>query len=163
MWRQNQKTIDTLIGETITSIEGMTRGSDCITIACKSGRTFRMYHCQDCCESVQLEDVAGLRDSLIGYPVTMAYESTSDESYGRSFGESHTWTFYTIATVQGTVVLRWLGESNGYYSEAVDFDETTDDSQDTIDGILCEFKEDTYDMADHICNLRNELRKLKGK
>ena len=46
-----------------------------------------------------------------------------------SDAETNSWgtstkTKYTIKTEKGTLVINWLGESNGYYSETVSFDET---------------------------------------
>jgi len=45
-----------------------------------------------------------------------------DDSAIESQDESCTWTFYRINTIKGTVVIRWYGSSNGYYSESVSFD-----------------------------------------
>jgi hypothetical protein len=82
-----------------------------------------MYHSQDCCESVSIEDVEGDICDLIGSPIVLAEEAPSqDEQPGRDHGDSFTWTFYRLATEKGFVVIRWYGESNGYYSERVDFE-----------------------------------------
>lgn len=81
--------------------------------------TIRMFHQQDCCENVALEDVVGDLGDLLDTPIVMANETSnqSNEEYG-----SQTWTYYNIGTNKGSVNLRWLGESNGYYSEAVDLE-----------------------------------------
>ena len=100
---------------------GRTRweGADEIRFETTNGRVFRLYHSQGCCESVDIEDITGDVEDLIGLPLLMAEEATSPGDAG----ESSTWTFYKFATAKGYVTIRWLGQSNGYYSEGVDFEE----------------------------------------
>ena len=139
--------ITELEGKTITSITGAVKDSDSIVFKTADGLEYAMYHDQDCCESVALEDVCGDIDDLIGSPVLKAYESSTQtldadalpmlfeaapEIYvaavaevlsgvRRDSDDSNIWTFYRLSTIKGTVVLRWHGTSNGYYSERVDF------------------------------------------
>lgn len=115
------------MGETITKINTTGIGDNTIEFECASGYLFRMLHEQDCCESVTIDDIVGNLDDLIGSPVTLAEESTSDNNNSDKHGpqdeydESYTWTFYRLATVKGFVDIKWYGTSNGYYSESVSF------------------------------------------
>ena len=76
-----------------------------------------MIHHQDCCETVYLADVVGSFEDLIGYPLLEVSESIVDIE---SAYESATASYYNFKTVKASVQLRWVGESNGYYSETID-------------------------------------------
>lgn len=126
----------------IARVIGARQYSDEVCIWLEDGRKFRLNHTKECCEHVVVEEVIldGEPDDFIGALIVHADMVTS-EDMGAEYevpewspqespfftSESATWTFYRIMTTKGEIVLRWKGESNGYYSEAVD-----------ATGILCE-------------------------
>lgn len=118
-----------LTGKTIIAIEGAEKGSECVTITCSDLTRFVLYHSQDCCETVQVEDVAGEPGDLIGHVVALAEETSNNEN-PPPHADSWTWTFYRIRTHGGDLTLRWLGESNGYYGEHASLDVKTVDLSD---------------------------------
>ena len=116
-----------LLGKTLTDI---IVGEDMIDFYTNEGEHFKMFHEQDCCESVYIEDINGDIQDLIGTPILKAEEvsnyepiSDKDKQKTKAVDEwgSCTWTFYKLATIKGYVDIRWFGESNGYYSESVNF------------------------------------------
>ena len=76
-----------------------------------------MVHHQDCCETVYLADIVGSFEDLIGYPLLEVSESIVDAEIDGC--ESSTASYYNFKTVKANVQLRWIGESNGYYSETI--------------------------------------------
>ena len=115
---------ENVVGKTIDSIEGMEEDSEEILFIL-DGKKYKMFHVQDCCESVRVAEVIGGKsEDLVGQKILDAYESSEDASNDVENGvlESGTWTFYTIRTMDTSVTIRWLGESNGYYSEYVSFE-----------------------------------------
>lgn len=111
--------IEQLIGVTLVSAKAS--DSELVLLA-YDGTKFRFNHHQDCCESVYIESIVGDLEDLVGTPLVLADESSSSipsEDY-----ESGTWTFYKFATRKGYVDVRWVGRSNGYYSEGVSLDIT---------------------------------------
>lgn len=121
--RRNDVDFSELLGKTIVSIEGAEVENDIIKFVCSDGSVYFMYHERECCESVDIEDIAGDIQDLIGSPITLA-EETSNSDDGEQpddWDDSWTWTYYKLGTVKGYVTIRWYGTSNGYYSEDVDF------------------------------------------
>ena len=114
-----------LLGKTLESVE---ENGDEMLFLCADGDAFRAYHMQDCCESVVIHDITGDVQSLVGSPIVHATEDISDkwpEDVPRGHSESFTWTTHHFRTETGSeVVVRWRGESNGYYGEDVHFGRT---------------------------------------
>lgn len=110
------------IGKTCKNIQVIK--SEEIIFTCTDGTVFKMYHVQDCCESVSIEDICGDMRDLEGSPILQAYESTNLDVPPKDDykPDSFTWTFYQFATIKGSVTIRWYGSSNGYYSKRVSFE-----------------------------------------
>ena len=116
-----ERPLAVLIGVTLATARGA-KGDKEMVLTETSGRRWRFFHRQDCCENVAIEDVCGDLDDLVGSRIVLA-EETSNRQRKRRDLDSQTWTFYRLGTEKGTVTVRWLGTSNGYYSEAVSFEE----------------------------------------
>ncbi|ULH28705.1 hypothetical protein FH581_021890 [Leptospira weilii] len=95
---------------------------DRIDFHCSDGAVYTMFHYTESEEQVTIDDISGDLDVLIGSPITFVSISSSiEQGPKKTNDESFTWTFYKLATINGFVDFRWYGESNGYYSESVDF------------------------------------------
>lgn len=109
----------------LTSIENVNNEKLIFTL--ENGERYQLYHQQDCCEGVTIQDIIGDLDDLIGSPILMAEEIVFVQENPEGvkifdYQESFSWTFYKLATIKGYVTIRWYGASNGYYSEKVDWD-----------------------------------------
>ena len=108
----------TLKGRILKSIYKL--DDDELIFETNTGEFFLMWHEQDCCERVYIEDIVGNLNDLIGSHILVSDEaSNSDDPPAFESAESYTWTYYKLATVKGYVDIRWFGSSNGYYSESV--------------------------------------------
>lgn len=125
--------IKELQGKTFTKVEKNDEHleNDIITFHKSTSNEFKedsvlMFHERDCCESVWIESIVGDLSDLENTPILLAEEVVSrstleeDEANG---GDTSTYTFYKLRTIKGSVDIRWVGTSNGYYSETVSIKE----------------------------------------
>ena len=138
-----RRQVSELLGKTLLSIE-VDDKKESILFKCLDGSQYLMCHDQACCESVTVEDINGDLQDLIKTPLLKVEEVVSNEKTEEQLAkeakekeeqgddyydwtDSFTWTFYKFATIKGYVTIRWYGESNGYYSESVDFYQLNED------------------------------------
>ena len=106
-----------MLGKTFTKVTQVS--DDELVFVCEDGAVATFYHQQDCCESVFIEDIVGDLSDLENSPLLEAEEVVTHDGGNWSGSATHSW--YKFSTLKGSVVVRWCGESNGYYSESVDF------------------------------------------
>jgi hypothetical protein len=120
-WDNTRCDVSELEGKTLVSVkrDENADGNDALVFLTADNVVYQMSHYQDCCEGVNLSEIHGDFEDLIGSPILHA----SEHSNGNETEWGHeTWTFYVLRTIKGTVTLRWHGSSNGYYGEGVDFE-----------------------------------------
>jgi hypothetical protein len=122
--------IDDLVGLTFHHIEGKVEDDVLLFVGVGDIPTFKFYHEQDCCESVSIAEIHGDLEDLVGVPILEAREDMQEGVVGDF--ESATWTFYNFRTIKGSVTVRWLGISNGYYSERVSIERLTTEYEEIV-------------------------------
>jgi hypothetical protein len=117
-WEASAK-IEDMVGKVFTRVSGGVGGGKLVFE--NDTERFVFFHYQDCCECVDINDIVGDLEDLVGEPLLIAeeVEGSVPADFEDEYTESYTFTFYKFATRRGYVDVRWLGESNGYYSEGV--------------------------------------------
>ena len=110
-----------MIGETLEFVD-VNEQENQILLTTKSGRRILIHHDQDCCESVRIVDTQGNWQDLIGKVIV---EVEEDVIQSGDYGDSETKTNLTFKVDGATVISRWIGKSNGCYSESVDIADVT--------------------------------------
>lgn len=109
-----------LVGVTITAVTGMKEGSHRVQIETTMGK-LNMQHDRHCCEVVELVDVCGSPEGLVGGRIVV-FETRTGTRTGKKIPSPAMWskasqkeriegwrtyTFYEIRTTRGDVTLRW--------------------------------------------------------
>lgn len=122
---KNYKTFESLKGKLLTSIE---KGEDEIVFSTSSGERYLMSHYQDCCESVTISEIIGEIDNILNLEILEAQEKIGHgEEESKEFNKKYrydsvTLTDFVLKTKKGNLIIKWIGISNGYYSESVTFE-----------------------------------------
>ena len=109
--------IKDLVGEVFVSVEST---HEAVVFIKKDDSGYRMEHIQDCCEVVWLDDVCGDLDDLAWSPILVAEEINGEAPASDDGGDPLKWTFYKIATIKGSVTIRWCADAFAYYSTSID-------------------------------------------
>ena len=105
--------LKSLVGEVLSHVD---ESDGDLLLTTQSGRQIRFYHDQECCESVYIEDQDGEWHELIGKVLTNVSESSDFSDDDLDCVQKTEFAFTADDT---TVVSKWHGESNGYYSTDV--------------------------------------------
>lgn len=120
--------ISELLGKTLVSIEN--KDNKYLEFKTTDGETFAMFDENSSFgndSGAELEDISGFLNDLLNHPILVAEERSSDApSLKKENGEvddwyTTIWTFYELATIKGSVTLRWYCVASPYYAAKVNF------------------------------------------
>jgi len=116
-----ERSFECLKGKTVWNFQ-IDKEKENILFFCTDNTIYLMYHEQECCEYVYVEDICGHITDILNEPILKAERRISRSEEVDEYGECNkSWTFYYLATKKGSITIRWCGTSNGYYSETADF------------------------------------------
>ena len=75
------RNVNELVGKILVNIENK---DDELIFHCENGEIYKLYHMQDCCESVSIDDITGDLNDLIGTPILVA-EEVNNEQFEKEF------------------------------------------------------------------------------
>lgn len=75
-WNDKDVEFSSLKDKTLLSIS---RHNDELFFGTTTGEHYKMYHSQDCCEHVYVEDICGDIGDIVGSPILLAEEVSSNE------------------------------------------------------------------------------------
>jgi hypothetical protein len=104
-----------IVGKTVKYTENI--NNEKLLLYFTDGSSCKFYHIYDCSEYVYIEDSDDL-SLLEGVTLTGITKEKSDKL---TLNGLSTLTKLEFINEKRTVKVTWLGESNGYYSEDVDF------------------------------------------
>ncbi len=107
--------IDVLLGKTITHVQGLQVNSEEVILTTQCGNVYQMGHVQEGDEHISLYSLRGNLDDVLHTPIVSVEEDIDDDSCDSPV--SRTWTYYRIVTAKGAFSIRWLGISDGNYSD----------------------------------------------
>jgi len=117
--------ISELLGKTLVSIEN--KDNRQLKFTTSEGEEFLMFDENSSYGNdsyADIEDIAGSLSDLLNNPILVAEERTSKApSKDKEYSDWYTncWTFYELATIKGSVTIRWYCSASPHYSAQVDF------------------------------------------
>lgn len=110
--------------EVLTNVDIMDDNE--VLFTTESGKQYKMYHQQDCCERVWLiGDFNKVLKSLVGKKIERVDVKYYDGAeYASEYDDySSTISEFTFIVNGNTEVVKWFGNSNGYYCEKAELEE----------------------------------------